>query len=179
MTAATRKRSFDPIIDADTRLLILGTLPGEKSLAVQQYYGNPQNSFWRLLSAVLQVDLVPLDYATRCRTLLRHGVGLWDVVAEAQRPGSLDSALREVTRNDLTSLLARHPVVHTLAFNGATARRLGVRVLAGADSTWTVLDLPSSSPAYTMPLADKLERRKVLRTALQIGHDPGRSGKAW
>src|SRR5471030_647532 len=86
-----RKRCFDPVVDDRTRLLVLGSLPGEQSLAVQQYYGNRQNRFWLLMSEVTGVDLVRLDYTSRLNALLEQRVGLWDVVAEAHRAGSLDS----------------------------------------------------------------------------------------
>ncbi|WLI91841.1 DNA-deoxyinosine glycosylase [Massilia sp. R2A-15] len=158
-----RKRCFDPVVDDRTRLLILGSLPGEKSLAIQQYYGNRQNQFWMLMSEVIDVELVPLDYASRLQTLLLHGVGLWDVVAEAHRPGSLDSDIRNRDDNDLLGLLARFPAIDSIAFNGGTAFRLGVRVLGEHGSRYQLLDLPSSSPAHTKPYLEKLERWAALR----------------
>jgi len=85
----TRKRSFAPVVDEHTRVLLLGSLPGERSLAAGQYYANPQNQFWRLLATVLDLPLLSLGYEDRLTCLLAHGVGLWDVVAEARRPGSL------------------------------------------------------------------------------------------
>ncbi len=156
MTDDVRKRCFDPVVDERTRLLVLGSLPGEKSLAVQQYYGNPQNKFWLLMSEVLGVALVPLSYEARLQTLLDHGVGLWDVVAEAHRPGSLDSAIRNRDDNDLPGLLARYPNIRAIAFNGGTAARLGLKVLGNQASHYRVFNLPSSSPAYTLPFVEKL-----------------------
>ena len=79
------KRSFPPVVDDRTRVLVLGSLPGEESLARRQYYGNPRNHFWRLMSAVIGVELVPLDYEARLETLLEAGVGLWDTVGAAAR----------------------------------------------------------------------------------------------
>lgn len=160
------KRCFDPVVDAQTRLLILGSLPGERSLAVQQYYGNKQNRFWMLMSAVLGVDLVPLDYATRLATLLAHGVGLWDVVAQAQRDGSLDSNIRQRDDNDLPALLRRFPAISHIGFNGGTAARLGLKVLGAQAANYAIVELPSSSPAYTIAYADKLARWSALRAAL-------------
>lgn len=159
-----RKRCFDPVVDAQTRLLVLGSLPGEKSLAVQEYYANRQNRFWTLMSEVTGVELVPLDYATRLRTLLDHGVGLWDVVAEAHRPGSLDSQIRDRDDNDLLGLLTRFPSVTAIAFNGGTATRLGLKVLGEHATRYRIVSLPSSSPAYTLPYADKLLRWRELRS---------------
>lgn len=161
------KRCFDPVVDERTRLLILGSLPGEKSLLIQQYYGNPQNRFWMLMSEVIGVDLVPLDYALRLQTLLSHGVGLWDVVAQAHRPGSLDSSIRNRDDNDLVGLLARFPAIATIAFNGGTAARIGERALGAEASRYRLVALPSSSPAYTRPYAEKALQWSALRAALQ------------
>ena len=81
----SRKRCFDPVVDDHTRLLVLGSLPGDKSLAVQEYYGNRQNKFWELVGQVINIDLRAMAYEARLATLREHGIGLWDVVAEAHR----------------------------------------------------------------------------------------------
>ncbi|UGQ45741.1 DNA-deoxyinosine glycosylase [Massilia endophytica] len=161
-----RKRCFAPVVDERTRLLILGSLPSEKSLAVQQYYGNRQNKFWALMSGVIGVELVPLDYENRLRTLLQHGVGLWDVVAQAHRPGSLDSSIRDRDDNDLPGLLARFPDIEALAFNGGTAHALGLKVLGEHASRYRIFNLPSSSPAYTLAYAQKREVWSALSHVL-------------
>lgn len=158
-----RKRCFAPVFDDRTRLLVLGSLPGDKSLAVQEYYGNKQNRFWHLMSAVIGTDLVALDYPARLRTLLDHGVGLWDVVAEAHRPGSLDSRIRERDDNDLRALLAGCPTIKAVAFNGGTAAKLGLKVLGEHAARYQVFELPSSSPAYTLPYAEKLRQWLALK----------------
>lgn len=158
-----RKRCFAPVVDNRTRLLVLGSLPGDKSLALQEYYGNKQNRFWHLMSAVIGMDLVALDYPARLQTLLDHGVGLWDVVAEAHRHGSLDSRIRERDDNDLRALLARFPNIKAVAFNGGTAAKLGLKVLGAHAAHYQVFELPSSSPAYTLSYADKLRQWQVLR----------------
>lgn len=161
-----RKRCFDPVIDERTRLLILGSLPGDKSLAAQEYYGNRQNRFWSLISEVIGVELDALSYPCRLEALLHHGVGLWDVVADAYRSGSLDSQIRDRQENDLVGLLKRFPQVHTLAFNGGTAARLGIKKLGKQASTYRIVFLPSSSPAYTLSFADKLAQWHKLRETL-------------
>lgn len=118
------------------------------------------------MTDVISVELVSLDYASRLQTLLRHGVGLWDVVAEAHRPGSLDSSIRNRDDNDLLGLLARFPTINTIAFNGGTAAKLGAKVLGEHASRYQIVDLPSSSPAYTKPYIEKLDRWAALRQAL-------------
>lgn len=159
------KRSFPPMVDADTRLLILGSLPGEASLAVGRYYAHPQNAFWRLLGGVLGTDLASRDYNARLATLLAHHVGLWDVVAGATRRGSLDGAIRDVEANDLIALVATLPHLRAIAFNGKTAAKLGR--LALGPTPLALIDLPSSSPAYTVPVTEKARHWQALAATLE------------
>ena len=140
-----RKAGFPAVVDANTRVLILGSLPGEASLAAAQYYGNPRNAFWRLMGVVLDASLVPLTYEERLSTLLAHRIGLWDVIAEAERPGSLDAAIRDPAANDLLALIETLPNLRAVAFNGGTAAKLGGRLIGERIAT---LALPSSSPAH-------------------------------
>ena len=141
----TRKAGFPAVVDAYTRVLILGSLPGEASLAVQQYYGNPRNAFWRLMEGVLDAPLVPLTYEDRLAALRVRGVGLWDVIGEAERPGSLDAAIRDPAANDLAALIDTLPALRGVAFNGGAAAKLGARLVGDRVPT---LALPSSSPAH-------------------------------
>jgi TDG/mug DNA glycosylase family protein len=156
-----RKRAFNPIVDADTRLLILGSLPGDASLKAGQYYGHPRNALWRLVGGVVGVDLAALPYPERLEALKRAGVGLWDVIAAAERPGSLDADIRNAETADLRQLIADLHHLRAIAFNGGTAARIGRRSLAGIE-TLTLIDLPSSSPAYTLSSAEKAARWAAL-----------------
>ena len=162
-----RKAAFAPVVDADTRLLILGSLPGDASLKAQQYYGHPRNGFWRLLSPVVRRDLAALSYPERLGVLQAAGVGLWDVIASARRPGSLDAAIREAEAADLRRLIAQLPALRAVAFNGGTAARIGRRLL-GDPVMPVLIDLPSSSPAYTLPFAAKAERWTALGSWLAV-----------
>ena len=147
-------------------MLLLGSLPGQRSLAAGEYYAHPQNQFWKLISAAIGKDIQPLCYPDRLATLLDHRIGLWDAVAEACRPGSLDSALRDIAANDLTAVVARMPDLRLIAFNGQKAGQIGRRRLGSWPAAKT-LALPSSSPAFTKPVADKAAIwRAALRTAL-------------
>ncbi|MXP42519.1 DNA-deoxyinosine glycosylase [Altererythrobacter soli] len=149
-----RKSSFPPVVAPDTRVLILGSLPGERSLAEQRYYAHPRNLFWRLIGEVIGRDLEVLDYDARLAALLAARIGLWDTVASAQRSGSLDAAIREAEHNPLADLAASLPQLRAVAFNGATSARIAGVLLA--NSGLALLPLPSSSPAYAaMPLAEK------------------------
>jgi hypoxanthine-DNA glycosylase len=162
---AALKRSFAPVVDEGTRVLLLGSLPGEQSLALGQYYGNPRNQFWKLMEAVTGVALGALPYPARLQALLEAGIGLWDVVETASRAGSLDAAIRDHRVNSLAELAASLPALRAIAFNGGTSARLGMKAL-GPDAPWTLVPLPSSSPAFTLPFAQKLERWLALRTFL-------------
>lgn len=101
-----RLQGLPPIVDPGTRLLILGSFPGVKSLELQQYYGHPQNHFWKILQALWPDDALPAreQYAGRCAWALAHGLGIWDVYASCEREGSLDSAIRNAEVNDFAAL---------------------------------------------------------------------------
>ncbi|WP_226017969.1 DNA-deoxyinosine glycosylase [Novosphingobium sp. FKTRR1] len=143
-----RKTAFAPVVTPDTRVLVLGSLPGEASLAAGRYYAHPRNRFWHLIGGVIdRADLPALDYDARLAVLRASGIGLWDTVRAASRKGSLDTALRDVEPAPLADLVATLPALRAVAFNGATAARLGMRQMAGRDDLACV-HLPSSSPAY-------------------------------
>jgi TDG/mug DNA glycosylase family protein len=158
--------AFDLVADANCRVLLLGSFPGAQSLRDRRYYANPRNHFWQLLSPLIGIDLVPLAYAERLATLVKHRMGLWDVVATARRAGSLDSALRDVAPRDLQTVAASLPDLRAMAFNGATAFKIGQRQLNDTQSIDRLL-LPSSSPAYTIGLAAKAEQWRQLARYLQ------------
>jgi TDG/mug DNA glycosylase family protein len=159
------KRSFAPVVDRGTRVLVLGSLPGEESLARGQYYGNPRNHFWRLIGAVIGAELEPLPYPARLERLLAARVGLWDTIGAATRRGSLDGNIRGIEANPLAELVATLPELRAIGFNGGRSASLGMKALAG-DQRLTLLPLPSSSPAFTLPFAAKRERWMALRPFL-------------
>lgn len=156
--ALIRKSAFAPFAFPDTRVLILGSLPGEASLKAARYYAHPQNQFWRLVGAAIgREDFASLDYERRVEILRTSGIGVWDVLASAVRPGSLDAAIRDVEHAPLADLVATLPALRAVAFNGGTAARIGRKLLA--DAAVHLVDLPSSSPAYAaMPFAEKRRR---------------------
>ena len=152
----TRKASFPPVVRADTRVLVLGSLPGERSLAEGRYYAHPRNLFWRLAGAAIgREELEGLAYEARLAALLAAGVGLWDTVASAERAGSLDAAIRAAAPTPLAALAATLPELRAVAFNGRASAKIGTAALGG--SGLALLPLPSSSPAHAaMPYAEKL-----------------------
>ena len=163
------------MVDAHTRVLILGSLPGEASLAQSQYYAYRHNQFWRLAGEVIGRDLPGMDYDARLQALLAHRLGLWDVVAEAKREGSLDSKIRGHAGNDLSSLIASLPNLTVIAFNGGTAARIGLKLLGDVfgktGDRHAIVKLPSSSPAYTVPYAQKRDAWLDLRAWLPAAID--------
>lgn len=156
---------FPPVIRPDTRLVVLGSLPGAASLAAGRYYANPRNQFWRLIGEVIGGDLVPLDYEDRLAALLDARVGLWDTVAAATRRGSLDSDIRLHQASDLGALAQGRSELRALAFNGGKAAAVGRRQLGGAPGL-DLVDLPSSSPAYTLAFEAKRDAWLALRAYL-------------
>ncbi|PLZ01526.1 DNA-deoxyinosine glycosylase [Burkholderia sp. WAC0059] len=163
----TLKRCFPPVVDHHTRVLILGSLPGEVSLAHSQYYAHRQNRFWHLVGEVIEQDLVGMEYQNRLATLLAHRIGLWDVMAEARRTGSLDSRIRDHSSNDLIALIDTLPDLVAIAFNGGTAAKIGVKVLGERGDKYRLLRLPSSSPAHaSVSYAAKLAIWRQLRQSI-------------
>lgn len=144
---AQRKAAFPPSVDADTRLLILGSLPGEASIRQGEYYAHRGNAFWHLLGGVLDEDLRALPYAMRLKRMRTRGVGLWDAIESAEREGSLDSSIRGAELRDLGLFVDRLPALRAVAFNGRTAATHGRRQL-GERPGLALIDLPSSSGAY-------------------------------
>ncbi|PJI90125.1 DNA-deoxyinosine glycosylase [Sphingomonas koreensis] len=160
-----RKSSFPPVVDSAVRVLICGSLPGDRSLAAQQYYAHPQNQFWRLMSAVVDRDLAALAYPERLAALLEAHVGLWDVVANAHRPGSTDAALSGIAPNDIAALAATLPDLRAIAFNGGTALKHGLKQLGA--TRYATVALPSSSPLHTVGFDRKLPAWVELRDHLR------------
>lgn len=157
------KFAFPPSVDADTRLLILGSLPGDASIRQGEYYAHRGNAFWHLLGDVLDEDVRRLPYAMRLKRLKARGVGLWDVIESAEREGSLDGSIRGAELRDLGLFVSRLPALQAVAFNGKTAALHGRKQL-GNQTGLTLIDLPSSSGAYaSLSREKKAEAWRTLR----------------
>jgi len=155
---------FKPVSRRDARLLILGSLPGKKSLEAQRYYAQPQNAFWPIMGELFGAG-PDLAYDDRLQRLVAARVALWDVCRSAIRPGSLDQKIdpASVEPNDFSGFLAAHPHIELIGFNGAAAERLfRTKVapnLSARDSGITAVRLPSTSPAHA---SQSLERKLSL-----------------
>jgi hypoxanthine-DNA glycosylase len=159
---------FPPIARIDARVLVLGSLPGQRSIAEQQYYAHPQNAFWRIMSELFAIEG---DYATRCHQLTEHRIALWDVLTSSVRPGSMDADinLSSSVCNDFTAFFAVHREIGLIAFNGRKAEQLFERfvVFQGIAQDIPRVGLPSTSPAYaSLSFSGKLAAwRNALRIA--------------
>jgi len=140
----TRLQGLQPVIDEHTRLLVLGSFPGVASLRSQQYYGHPQNHFWKILGALWSLPLHTMDSASRLAAVREHGLGIWDVYAACEREGSLDVDIRSAELNDFARVQRSCPRLQAIAHNGGESFRHArhTRTLG-----LPVYRLPSTSPA--------------------------------
>ncbi|TDH51714.1 DNA-deoxyinosine glycosylase [Mycobacterium eburneum] len=153
---------FPPVVDDRARRLILGSFPSVQSLATRQYYGNPRNAFWRITGALWDFDPAA-PYDTRLAALRSHGVALWDVLRACRRVGSADAKIdpNSMVANDFAVLFARYPGIERVYFNGSAAAQIFRRRVEMARPLPCV-QLPSTSPARAMALADKLDAWRLL-----------------
>jgi hypoxanthine-DNA glycosylase len=153
------KKSFPPIIDIKCHTLILGTIPGDISLAKGQYYANSNNHFWKIMNDIF--ENMPELYEERCKWLLKHGIALWDVAANADRNGSLDTAIKNARVNDFYTFYQSYPAIKRICFNGTKAQEIYNKKAIKLDTKKYIL-LPSSSSARAMKWDAKLKEWKNL-----------------
>lgn len=156
-------KSFAPVADKRTRILIVGSMPGEASLRAGQYYAYKYNQFWKLAAALFSDGNIPSSYPEKLALLQKHGVGLWDTLHACEREGSLDSQIRHARPNDFISLLKKYPRIRALLFNGQTAHKYFVKFF-GRLPEITYYILPSTSPAHAALSYD--EKLTVWKDAL-------------
>ena len=143
---------FPPISMQDAQVLILGSMPGQKSLEKQQYYGHPQNSFWKIMGELFGFDY-QVKYEARAEALIQNRIALWDVLQSCIRPGSLDSNIdpESMIINDFESFFEEHPEIEAVYFNGTKAEQLFRRFVISASTdvfaSISMTRLPSTSPA--------------------------------
>lgn len=167
--------AFPPLVRADSRVLILGSMPSVESLNQQRYYAHPQNAFWRVIPA-LWGDADLMDYDSRVDYLLSHQLALWDVLRNCRRNGSADSAIREAEANDFQAFFKQWPQIRCIAFNGQAAARLfdrqvlkpaGCRTVADFRAGLCAIQLGSTSPAHAVPFSTRLQDWLQLKTAVE------------
>lgn len=157
--------SFPPISSQDSKILILGTMPGTKSLELNQYYGHKQNNFWKFLFTIIGEEF-SMDYQTRKNLLIKNKIALWDVLQFCDRVGSLDSAIKNEIANDFESFLNTHPQIEYIFFNGQKAEAF-FKKYVHLEKEYKSFTLPSTSPANaSKTFQDKLKEWDIIKTLL-------------
>ncbi|NML59441.1 DNA-deoxyinosine glycosylase [Chryseobacterium cheonjiense] len=156
--------SFPPIIDHDSKIIILGSIPGVKSLEKQQYYGHPQNKFWKIIFELLNEKFTE-DYNQRIQILKKHHIALWDVIDSCERKGSLDSEIKNEEANQIGELLEDHLNMKAIFCNGGKSYK-NLQKILGKNYKIPVFLLPSTSPLHTVSFEKKLEEWKKIKQYL-------------
>ena len=152
--------SFPPVADTQSKLLILGTIPGKESLRKNAYYAHPQNAFWKIIFTLLELPL-STDYQTRTASLLENGIALWDVLKMCNRETSLDTDIRSEFPNDIRGFLHSHPTITQLCFNGKGAARFFHKYFRDISLPKHVL--PSTSPSHAIRWEQKLSDWQIIK----------------
>lgn len=144
--------SFPPVVDEHSEILIMGSIPGKKSLEMQQYYAHPQNQFWKIMFELFEEDF-STDYQKKIQLLKKHRIALWDVIDSCERKGSLDSDIRNEEHNTVLQLLEKFTGIKIIFCNGKKSYHSLQKILT---NNFPVKVLPSTSPAFTIPYQQKL-----------------------
>ncbi|MCE3076281.1 DNA-deoxyinosine glycosylase [Chryseobacterium gwangjuense] len=156
--------SFPPFIDDTSKILILGSIPGVKSLEKQQYYAHPQNKFWKIIFELFSENFTD-DYKERINILKKNHIAIWDVIDSCERKGSLDSEIKNEEANQIEELLEEYPNIKAIFCNGGKSFKNLQKVL-GKNFKIPVFLLPSTSPLHTISFEKKLEEWKIIKTHL-------------
>lgn len=160
-------QSFDPLSNPKAEILLLGTMPGLQSLALNQYYGHPRNLFWKVLASLFEVEL-HTDYNLKKELLLQNNIVVWDVLQACERQGSLDSAIIKEVPNDFEPFLNQHPNIKLIAFNGQKAASFFKRHVV-VDKEYIYITLPSTSPANaSKSFEQKVKEWEIIRNYINV-----------
>ncbi|MFP3594360.1 DNA-deoxyinosine glycosylase [Chryseobacterium sp. SIMBA_038] len=155
-----RISSFPPFIDDQSKILILGSIPGVKSLEKQQYYAHPQNKFWKIIFELFNEDFTQ-NYTERIAVLKKHHIAIWDVIDSCERKGSLDSEIKNEEANQIGELLEQYPNVKAIFCNGGKSYK-NLQKILGKNYKIPIILLPSTSPLHTVSFEKKYEEWKVI-----------------
>lgn len=156
-----RKIAFDPIVDKNSTLLILGTMPGDKSLRKNEYYGHKSNQFWKILFTLFDKPLSN-NYIDRVNLLLEQRIALWDVLHSCECEGSADTSIREEEANDFDLFFKQYPTIKTIFFDSKKAQELYIKHIGlDQDKQYFLLPSPSSANAR-IPFTEKVEKWKAI-----------------
>ena len=155
--------SFPPFVNDETEILILGSIPGVISLTKQEYYGNKNNQFWKIIYSIFDTLPVSDHYDEKISLLIQNKIGIWDVLANCERKGSLDMHIKNQTENNINELLLQFPKIKQVLFNGKESYRYFNNKFGSIEGI-SYHVLPSTSPANTMKFEEKLRLwREVLK----------------
>ena len=158
--------SFPPIINYESKILILGSIPGMKSLEMKQYYAHPQNKFWKIICEIFNEEFTT-DYTERIKILEKYHVALWDVIDTCERKGSLDSEIRNEEANKIEELLQNFPNIKAIFCNGQKSHK-NLQKILGKKFRLPIIVLPSTSPANAgLSYFDKLKSWYIILEKLQ------------
>lgn len=152
--------SFPPIIDNDSKILILGSIPGVKSLEKQQYYAHPQNKFWKIIFELFNEEFTD-NYQEKINMLKKNHIALWDVIDSCERKGSLDSEIKNEEANQIEELLESYPNIQAIFCNGGKSFK-NLQKILGKNFRIPIFLLPSTSPLHTVSFEKKLEEWKEI-----------------
>lgn len=156
-----RISSFPPIISKDSKILILGSVPGVKSLEMQEYYAHPQNKFWKILFEIFKEEFTT-NYSEKLNFLERNHIAVWDVIDSCERKGSLDTEIRNENHHNILQLLENYPSIKVIFCNGQKSFKTLSKIIP-SDFQIPIFVLPSTSPAYTISFEKKLAEWTVLK----------------
>jgi TDG/mug DNA glycosylase family protein len=156
-----KKSGFPPIIDQNTEILILGSLPSDKSIQAGEYYANPQNQFWKIIFAIFNNNVPLVKYSEKTDLLLKNKLGLWDVMTQADRVGSLDSNIRNEELNDFSGLFGTYPNLKKLAFNGEKSFSTFIKMKHSMPHVELITLTSSSSANTSKTVQQKLREREI------------------
>ncbi len=148
-------QSFEPFVDKKTRILVIGTMPGEASLNAGEYYAYKHNVFWRLASELFNEQRPFDDYAQKLSCLRKQAIGLWDNLRFCERCGSLDSNIKNAVPNNFEKLFKEYPSICRLAFNGQQSYKFFKKFHPQLLDKYQYFVLPSTSPANASISYDK------------------------
>ncbi|OYX85146.1 MAG: DNA-deoxyinosine glycosylase [Flavobacteriales bacterium 32-34-25] len=148
--------SFPPFVNSETEILILGTMPGIASLEKQEYYAHPRNHFWKIIYAIFDKLPVVTIFEEKIKILQTNKIGIWDVLENCERKGSLDIQIKNHKPNDFESLFNQFPNIKKIIFNGKESHRYFIKNF-GQIKGITYYVMPSTSPANTMSFENKLK----------------------
>ena len=161
---SNRISSFPPIISNDAKIFILGSVPGVKSLEMQEYYAHPQNKFWKIIFELFNENFSE-DYLEKIKILKKNKIAVWDVIDSCERVGSLDTTIKNEESNDILQLLKKYQNIKTIFCNGGKSYK-NLQKIVGKNFEIPIYLLPSTSPLHTISFEKKLESWKIIKTFL-------------